>query len=285
MNEEKLNNVLQVFEDNNIHIGCVTETWFDSQKGKFTATIKEAGYNIFHSHREDKKGGGTAIIYQNKLNVKQGKASSMKYQSFEFTYVYLRNHSTKILLLCVYRRQEVTCKEFCVEFEKFFDDISGSAEVLIVVGDFNVWFEKEGNNDTKKLRTLMNAYGLNQMIQEPTHRGGHTLDHIYVNDSQTKLKYSVQEGTFGITTDHYPCIIELPCKHQEEEKERIVTRQVRKIDQVKFRKDIQEMVSKLQGSQEDFETMYYTYKSAASNILNEYAPEVSKSVSKKKCPE
>ena len=143
----------------------------------------------------------------------------------------------------------------------------------------------EGDKDAKKLRTLMNAYGLNQMIQEPTHRNGHTLDHIYVNDSQTEFKHSVQGGTFGITTDHYPCIIELPCKKQEEERERIVTRQLGKIDQVKFKEDIQKMVSRLQGSEEDFEAMYKKYKSSAENILNEYAPEVSKNVSKKKQPE
>ena len=199
MNEEKLNNVLQVFEDNEIHIGCITETWFDAQKGKFTATIKESGYNLFHSNREDKRGGGTAILYKNNLKVKPGKASSKMYQSFEFTYVYLRNHFKKILLLCLYRRQEVSCKEFCSEFEKFFDDISGSAEVLIVVGDFNVWFEVEGDKDAKKLRT--------ECLWT---RNGHILDHIYINDSQTEFKHSVQEGTFGITTDHYPCIIELP---------------------------------------------------------------------------
>ena len=285
MNEVKLNHVLQVFEDNEIDIGCVTETWFDAQKGKFTATIKEAGYKIMHSHREDKRGGGTAILYKSNLKVKPGKASSTKYQSLEYTYVYLRNHSTKTLLLCVYRRQEVSCKEFCAEFEKFFDDLSGSAEVLIVVGDFNVWFEVEGDNDAKKLRTLMNAYGLNQMIQEPTHREGHTLDHVYVNDSQTELKLTVQEGTFGITTDHYPCIMELPWKQQDDEREKIVTRQLGKIDQTKFKEDIQEMVSRLKESDENFETTYNKYKSSAENILNEYAPEVSKNVSKKKRPE
>ena len=285
LNEEKCNNILQVFEDNQVHIACITETWFDTQKGKFTAAIKEAGYQIVHAHREDKRGGGTAVIYKNNLKVKPSNASTAKFQSFEYSYVYLRNHSTKTLLLCVYRKQEIACKEFCSEFEKFFDDLSGSAEVLIVVGDFNVWIEVEGDPDAKKLRTLMNAYGLTQIIQEATNRSGHTLDHVNINDSQFTGKYSVHDGTYGITTDHYPCSIELPFNQEVEESQTIVTRQLGKIDQEKFKGDVQELVDKLIGTEDDFETTYNNYKTSAQAILNEHAPEVTKKVNKKKGPQ
>ena len=124
LNEEKLRNVLQIFEDNNIQIGCITETWFDSEKGKFTGIIKEAGYGIKHSYREDKRGGGTAIIYKENLKVKPGQASSSKYQSFEYTYVFLKKQKLKILLLCIYRKQEIPFATFCGEFEAFFDELS-----------------------------------------------------------------------------------------------------------------------------------------------------------------
>ena len=43
-------------------IACVTETWFDSKEGKFTATIKKAGFEITHAYRENKRGGGVAIM-------------------------------------------------------------------------------------------------------------------------------------------------------------------------------------------------------------------------------
>ena len=54
-NDEKLNNLLQICEDQRIDIACITETWFDSKKGKFTATIKEAGYEIVHDFRRIKE--------------------------------------------------------------------------------------------------------------------------------------------------------------------------------------------------------------------------------------
>ena len=71
----------EILEDNNIQIACIIETWFDAEKGTFTSTIKDEGYKILHSPRTDKRGGGTAIIYKENLKVKEGAASSSKYQS------------------------------------------------------------------------------------------------------------------------------------------------------------------------------------------------------------
>ena len=200
LNPEKLRGVLQVLEDNQIQIACITETWFDSNKGIFTSTIKEEGYNIIHSHRDNKRGGGTAVIYKENLKVKRGEASSSKYQSYEFSYIYLKNQGTRILIMCIYRKQEVACKTFCKELEELLDDVSDTTEALLVVGDFNVWMDVEGNRDAKKLRTLMNAYGLSQQIHEPTHKSGHTLDRLYNNEHLLKLKIETRLVSQQITS-------------------------------------------------------------------------------------
>ena len=84
LNEVKLQSVVQVLEDNDIHIACLYETWFDSNNGKYTKVIKDAGYEIKHFYRKNKGGGGTAIIYNKSLKVKPGDASESKYESFEY---------------------------------------------------------------------------------------------------------------------------------------------------------------------------------------------------------
>ena len=198
INVEKLSNVLQIFHDNEIEVACICETWFDAKNGKFTTSIKDAGFEIVHAHREDKRGGGTAIIYRNTLDIKPGEASTCLYLSFEFPYVILTSGSSKILLACIYSQQEVSSKTFCEELEKFVDGIFHKGDILILVGDFNVWVDIEEDRDRKRLLTLMNAYGFNQLIQEPTHRNGHTLDHIYANKFQMDLKYRVVNGTFDL---------------------------------------------------------------------------------------
>ena len=149
LNEQKLSNFLQVLEDQNFQIACITETWFDSQNGKFTAAIKNAGFKLIHSYREDKRGGGTAIMYRSQLKVKKGEESSSKYESFEFCYIIVSYDSANLILVCIYRKQEVQFKTFCKEFELFMDKLSERVEELLVVGDFNVWADAVDDPDTK----------------------------------------------------------------------------------------------------------------------------------------
>ena len=110
--------MLQYMEDKDIQISCISETWFDAQKGKFTAKIKDAGYEIVHANRDDRGGVGVAIMYRKELQVKLGEYSTTRYSSFEFAQCTVQTSRTKVLLLAVCRLQEISYKTFCVEFEK-----------------------------------------------------------------------------------------------------------------------------------------------------------------------
>ena len=66
------------------------------------------------------------------------------------------------------------------------------------------------------LMTLMHAYGLSQQVQEPTHRNGHTLDQMYVNEFQLHVKHEIITDTLGLTTDHFPMLLELPSSNVEQ---------------------------------------------------------------------
>ena len=56
----------------------------------------------------------------------------------------------------------------------------------------------------------MNAYGLFQLVFEPTHIAGHTSDHVYANPFQLQLKVSVLSDKYDISPDHLPILIETP---------------------------------------------------------------------------
>ena len=58
---------------------------------------------------------------------------------------------------------------------------------------------------------------LRGMIFEQTHRQGHTLDHVYANTSQIDLDCSVLKETFGIVTDHFPCLSKLSAIERKQE--------------------------------------------------------------------
>ena len=82
-------------------IACLTETWFDTMNGAFSKSIKNSGYEIFHSYRDDKRGGGTAILYKRALKIKQGKASTNAFLSFEYSYISTIMQNMKTFIFCI----------------------------------------------------------------------------------------------------------------------------------------------------------------------------------------
>ena len=160
-NSEKLNNLLQIMDDKQVGIACITETWFDRKTGPFSKTIRDSGFDIHHAFRDDKRGGGTAIIYRMDLSVKKGEASSSDFSSFEYCYVTLTlNLGRKLMIVSLYRKQQITFKLFYEELSSFMDEIMTRVHCVLIVGDFNVWAEEEQDNDSTILLDLMNSFGL-----------------------------------------------------------------------------------------------------------------------------
>ena len=81
------------------------------------------------------------MLHKKFVRMKYGEGSTTKYESFEFTYGIIRTTSYKMMLVCVYRLQELSCELFCKEMEDFIEAIFHKADLMIVVGDFNIWLE------------------------------------------------------------------------------------------------------------------------------------------------
>ena len=156
-------------------LAFISETWLDSESGVFSRRLKKLSFQITHAFRENKSGGGTAIIHHESLAGKKWKASCSQFQSFEYSGVFFAN----ILVCCIYRKQEISIDTFCEEFDRFLLGI-GSFKVVIG-GDFNVWIDEDFDLEKEKLLNLMHNHGFFNRVFEPTHIGGHTLDQLYVN--------------------------------------------------------------------------------------------------------
>ena len=279
MNDEKRSNIIQTLLDMDIQVACITETWFDSKNGKFTANIKDAGYELIHGFRENQRGGGVAILYKNSLAVKPGEASSTKYQSFEFSFLVLTVMKSKLLLICVYRKQEISCRIFCEELEKLVEQLFDKGDSVMIVGDFNLWVDEKDDKDSEKVLTLMNKYGLFQLVDKPTHREGHTLDHVYINPLQTDIEIKVIEETLGLTTDHYPIIIEIPTVEHQQEKQTIAFRNFKNIDAQMIQTEFKQVFAEIADSEEtSFERNYSKYDTLSRDIIEKHAPIITKTL-------
>ena len=86
-------------------------------------------------------------------------------------------------------------KIFVDQLDKLLNSIFHKGELVIVVGDFHAWGDVDDDADANEILTLMYAYGFTQLIWELTHKGGHTLNHIYTNQYQIELEFKVIRGT------------------------------------------------------------------------------------------
>ena len=236
--------------------------------------IRDAGYELHHAHRESKRGGGVAILYKKQLVLKKGEESCSKYTSFEYAWILLpMQFKGKMVLVCVYRKQEISVSVFVQEFSAFVEKIVFKGDSVMFVGDFNLWVDMEDDCNAKQMLTLMNAFGHSQLVTEPTNRSGHTLDQIYVNEFQVQLDHHVIQDTLGLTTDHFPIVIEIPCRKIKQETRIIQYRNLKKVNLDAFRADLQRAYAELDDERnfEDFSSQYHTLSKA---VVDKHSPVV-----------
>ena len=272
MSDIKLTNFLQILGDNNITVACITETWFDSETGTFSKLIKDEGYCLHHAYRSDKRGGGCAIIYRKGSSIKNMEASTEEYLSFEYSSAMINlDTKYKLHLICLYRKQEISYNIFKDELLVFMDKVSLVGDLLLVVGDFNVWINMEENTEANELKQLMNSYGLNQIIKEPTHREGHTLDHIYVNEYQMQIVPTITEERYGLTTDHFPISFTLPITTQKSTKKIIEYRNTKNIDLTLFKEELNTKLNTIPDDS-DFANNFKQYVEISKEVMDKHAP-------------
>ena len=225
----KLDEIIAFLFDNNIELAFISETWLSSQENTKTALLKSAGFCLTHCFRE-KRGGGVCILWHEKLKKRVkvprtvGDFSTFQYQSILF-------HSNfKIILICLYRLQETNFNTFVEELNSLLSDLDPSYSPVLL-GDFNVHFEKKDSADVKKLLDIISSFGLSQSVVGPTHNLGHTLDLIFSNhldlpiEPATPVSYNLG--------DHFPIFFELPDLNKRtslQEKKTVVNRNYKSVD-------------------------------------------------------
>ena len=283
--EVKLQKLLDFLLDNSIHLACICETWFSSATGRFSAVIKECGFNVHHAFRAEKNGGGVAIFYKFNMNVVTGEASTTQYLSFEYCTVMLRSDNNKTLIVCLYRKQEQSFPTFLSELEYFIDSHFNKADTIIITGDFNVWVDFPKDSKSISLLNLMNSYGLTQSVNESTHRAGHTLDQVYANPFQLNLNVTVLSDKFDISTDHLPIIVDIPVTAKFSNNQKTIQyRKMKSIDMDSFKTDLQNILDGEDFSDLTFFESYILIKISCQIIIDKHAPLKTRCASDRKLP-
>ena len=89
----------------------------------------------------------------------------------------------------------------------FFDELTTHLESLVVLnfpviigGDFNIHMNDVDDNSPQRLSTLLSTFAMNQFVNSPTHKHGHTLDLVIADESADIQSITVEPA--GIVSDH-----------------------------------------------------------------------------------
>ena len=226
---------MALLEDADIDAGAVTESWFASQHNYTTAVIRERGYCISHFNRDDRRGGGVALIFKNIFKLNHSKTYS--FGTFECILVSLTSASSHHLnFVVVYRYCEITPSTFFSEFYIFIDSIFMDFKNLVILGDFNLHMNNSFDSEIVKFNDILSTFGLTQLVESPTHTKGNILDLIITNRKETAVNSITID--FNNLSDHAYIFFSILVNLEEIPSKTIVINDFNSVNMDSFRTDI-----------------------------------------------
>ncbi|XP_049328030.1 uncharacterized protein LOC125787624 [Astyanax mexicanus] len=197
--------------DQKFDVLCLTETWIRPNEYVALNEATPAGYNYIHNPRLSGRGGGVCIFFQSTLVSNQKHYEN--FTSFELLYTSIINPVTKrnaFSLINIYRPPGPYL-EFLKEFSDFVTDLAVSNDKVIIVGDFNIHFEKLDDPLKKAFTSILDSVGIIQNITGPTHYCNHTLD-LVLTLGVSIDNPNIRSQTSAIS-DHYLISFKLHLSH------------------------------------------------------------------------
>ena len=236
-----------------------------------TLLLLPCGYSIISRPRLIKRGGGLAVIIKNDLHSKQ--QACVSFSTFEVLLVQVTSSAKSFAIATIYRPPG-SLGNFLVDLSDFLSTLVAKYNDFILVGDFNIHVDIASDDSSKKLRDLLQNFGLRQHVKFPTHNGGHILD-LVISRTDTELvkDVSVVEGI----SDHHGILADLNVKTQKRSVVKKTFHQFKKLDMIKFQQDI--LNSEL-CTNPSFEVnaLAEQYHQVVSNLVSVHVPVITSTV-------
>ena len=265
--------------DNDIDVAAISETWLRDSKNPTTATIKSYGYSIHHNYRKDQTGGGTALIFKTGLALTKC-SSSLQYKSLEYIAAILKSKTgTKILFVNIYRTGPISVL-FTKELDALLSYLFPKCDCMILSGDLNIHFEHLNVNLFQQTLHILQSYGLQRCVFDPTHIGGGCLDHIFIYSIKGQLQNSVTVDVNNLLgSDHFPVYCVFRLAYESKYLKEIQFRRTKTMDKIKFRHQLEDVVNKCISTETTFENSVNQLFTETHSLLDEQAPIVKKVIS------
>lgn len=273
-----------------LDILALTETWLGSaiDDGVLRDLIP-VGYNIYHKNRNNRRGGGIALLFKEGIDITDLTNSDGQLNQFEHMEFSLRSGDVLFRLCVIYKPPPSTSNglrntAFFDEWELYLDQNAIISQELLITGDFNFHIDDPDDPDAKKFQQTLDDRNLSQHIREATHVRGHILDllitrtdsNLFENPPSVSNPY-ISDASGNLTCDHYAVSVTLSCEKPKHQHKEISFRKYKNIEVSEFQKDL---VSSSLSSEKEISVceLVDIYNDGLREILNKHAPLVTKSV-------
>lgn len=259
--------VSHFIKSNNPSILGLTETWLTNvETASLLAEITPKGYNLLHTPRPSRRGGGVGFLIAQALSPR--KLDTPIFDTFENILVAVNLENSTFNLVSIYRPPSTNIHQFIEEFSDFLEQLASNTSPTIISGDFNIHVDQVSNNTTAFLDSI-EAFDLKQHIDFSTHLLGHTLD-LLITPSDFTLLTNIR--VVDTLCDHF-CIgasFSMPNKSQSRS-ETILYRKYNNINLQDLKTDLRSS-ELLNSTTTSVNEMHDLYQDTLSNLLDKHAP-------------
>ena len=126
--------------NNNLDLCILTETWIKECDTITPTRLCLNGYKSLSIFRQDRVGGGIAIVYKSELNISI--ASRQPFKTMELLCFSISTGNRLINLITIYRPPDSNVLEFCNELAKLLETNNNLSREIIWLEDFNIAVNK-----------------------------------------------------------------------------------------------------------------------------------------------
>ena len=185
---------------------AISETWVsEPEHNKFNIN----GYDVYHTNRKNKRGGGVALYVKQELACKFLSCKSLVVDDlFECcTLEILISGHRNIIVSCIYRCPGSNTDIFSEHIVQLFFELT-MRKTVFLCGDFNIDILKHKvNQGTKSFLDTMYSIGLYPLIDRPTRIINHSftlIDNVFTNVTNHRVTSGILVSDI---TDHLPIFV------------------------------------------------------------------------------
>ncbi|ESN90802.1 hypothetical protein HELRODRAFT_182633 [Helobdella robusta] len=169
-------NVVYQLLSGGLDIFLLCETWHGSPEDPSIQLAMPPGFSFLQVLKPHDPYHGGLIVFFKKM-FKARKIEVPVFQTFEAIIVEFSFERRKVFVFGIYRPgSKLVTSLFFGELTSVLEHLFALGDGLIVAGDFNIHIERPGDTHSINLLEIFDSFQLTNVVNEPTHNLGGTLD-------------------------------------------------------------------------------------------------------------